>query len=319
MSFPQCCSLQSSIISPNNDDWTWVNKINPERLFIVICRKGRDWLTTSFLFTIDGLKSYHLQQHGPATTREGMGMQCEQVNAVYCFASPADCLVLLQRPRPGHWPKKETLTKAKQFGVFLMNPGTLAHSFDFDSSNYTGKFVVRHPYDYASVQCRMSTNLTERLLMFDLNLIQMKTYTVTKMIKKEILYPLVGDGLSSFHMKMALLFTVEQFPEMIWTDDNIVQCVLYSLNTLRRFVKRRHCPHYTIAKVDVFSGKLQKHNFQSLNDKLKALTDSKLSCIFSLQMDQIGERISGNPTAQNANIHNNVGKPIQINKNAFCD
>ncbi|KAH3847172.1 hypothetical protein DPMN_089489 [Dreissena polymorpha] len=79
--------------------------------------------------------------------------------------------------------------------------------------------------------------MIERLLTFDLNIIQMKAYVLTKMIRKEFLRPLADDRLSSFHMKTALLFTIEQFPEDIWKDGNLVQCVIFCPNTLKRFLK----------------------------------------------------------------------------------
>ncbi|KAH3814689.1 hypothetical protein DPMN_143195 [Dreissena polymorpha] len=134
--------------------------------------------------------------------------------------------------------------------------------------------------------------MTERLLMFDLNMVQMKTYVVTKMIRKEFLQPLVDDRLSTFHIKTALLFTVERFPEGIWRDDNLVQCVLYCLNTLKRFLKKRYCPHYTIDSVNLFAEKLQVNEINIVKDKVTEMIHSGLSFLRRLKIENVGERLS---------------------------
>ncbi|KAH3814812.1 hypothetical protein DPMN_143325 [Dreissena polymorpha] len=81
--------------------------------------------------------------------------------------------------------------------------------------------------------------MIERLLMFDLKIVQMKAYVMTKMILKEFLQPLVDERLSTFQMKTALLFTLEQFPEEIWRDDNLAQCEIYCLDTTKAFLETR--------------------------------------------------------------------------------
>ncbi|KAH3814760.1 hypothetical protein DPMN_143270 [Dreissena polymorpha] len=112
------------------------------------------------------------------------------------------------------------------------------------------------------------------------------------MIRKEFLQPLVDDRLSTFHMKTTLLFTVERFPENIWRDDNLVQCVINCLTTLKRFLKKCYCPHYTIGSLNLFAEKLKVNEFHLVGDKVTEMIDSGLSCLRTLNMDQVRMRLS---------------------------
>ncbi|KAH3852287.1 hypothetical protein DPMN_094790 [Dreissena polymorpha] len=169
--------------------------------------------------------THELEQHGPAITFES---QRDNVIAIYCSSMPDECKVLFNKiNQADHWLKPETRIKASTCGVYLVAPGNLSHTFAYDPVRSTVVMHVHYARDYSHSQWRMSTNLIERLLMFDLNIAQMKTFILTKMIRKELLKPIVGDRLSTFYMKTALFFTVETFPKDIWTNDNLVHCVLY--------------------------------------------------------------------------------------------
>ncbi|KAH3790145.1 hypothetical protein DPMN_168340 [Dreissena polymorpha] len=228
----------------------------------------------------------NFEQHGPAL-RISCGKDHDLTFALYCPSLPDDCQVLFTRPKPGHWPKQQTITKAKQCGVFLIHPGNIGSSYNRQNSILTIKFT----FEYSLLQWRMSTNMIERLLMFDLNIIQMRAYILTKIIRKEFLGPLVDNRLSTFHMKTSLLFTIEYCPENIWRNDNLVECVLCCLNTLRRFLKRRFCPHYTIASVNLFQIKLDVFEMSLLETEISAMIDSKVAFLYGLQLDKFGPRL----------------------------
>ncbi|KAH3829860.1 hypothetical protein DPMN_103090 [Dreissena polymorpha] len=112
------------------------------------------------------------------------------------------------------------------------------------------------------------------------------------MIRKEFLGPIVDNQLSTFHMKTSLLFTIEQFPENIWSNDYLLQCVMFCLNTLRRFLKRRFCLHNTISLVNLFENKLEVFEMDKLEKHISSLISSKLGIIGFIQMDNLGQRFS---------------------------
>ncbi|XP_052226713.1 uncharacterized protein LOC127841691 [Dreissena polymorpha] len=136
----------------------------------------------------------------------------------------------------------------------------------------------------------------ERLLMFDITMTQMKVYVIMKIIRKEFCKPLVGDRLSTFHLKTTFLYCVEMSPPCIWEDENLIQCLKYCLTTLRRWLKVRYCPHYTTVNVNLFAGKLQWNEFPVLIDLLKDMILNNVSCLQNVKMDDLGNRISSNST-----------------------
>ncbi|KAH3829733.1 hypothetical protein DPMN_102961 [Dreissena polymorpha] len=288
----QCCFLQ-------------VGPIGSETELEITCSDGTD-ITGQFFCDKQGrrllsnkpeidslarwlkLSTLNVEQHGPALKCSlNDVIQRDNTLALYCPSLPDDCQVLFTRPKPGHWPKQQTLTNAKQCEVFLVHPGNMGSTYDRRNSTLKINFT----FEFSLCQWRMSTNMIERLLMFDLNIVQMRAYILTKMIRKEFLGPIVDNRLSTFHMKTSLLFTIEQFPENIWSNDNLVQCVMYCLNTLRRFLKRRFCPHYTIASVNLFENKLEVFEMNKLEKHISSLISSILEFIGMIQMDNFGQRL----------------------------
>ncbi|XP_052781169.1 uncharacterized protein LOC128217812 [Mya arenaria] len=125
-----------------------------------------------------------------------------------------------------------------------------------------------------------------------MNSVQHKTYVLIKIISKSFFKPVVGDRLSTFHIKTAMLFTIETYPPGIWKECNLVQCVIYCLNTLIRWLKIKNCPHYTISNVNLFTGKLFKHELKVITEMINSMVTSDLQCIYEVQMDSLGARMS---------------------------
>ncbi|XP_052790128.1 uncharacterized protein LOC128224351 [Mya arenaria] len=199
----------------------------------------------------------------------------KDVDIIYAFRYNGplfECNFLFTRPKPGHWPRHETLAKARQCETFLVPQG---HAES----------------DQSKLEWRFSTSLIERLLMFDLNILKIQVYTFLKILRKSFFKPLVGDRLSTFHFKTALLFTLETYPPEIWQERNLLQCVIFCLKTLQRWFNLRHCPHYTISGVDLFVGKLRKWEFPLLSAVLSDMIDNIMDYVTQIEMDQIGERI----------------------------
>ncbi|KAH3859168.1 hypothetical protein DPMN_101884 [Dreissena polymorpha] len=132
-----------------------------------------------------------IEQYGPTVTTENGS---DIIYSIYCPSLHDDCLTWMARPRPGHWPKQETLEKSKQCGMFLVHPGMIGHYFSHDSVRGVGYMDKRYADDYASAQWKMSTNKTEQLLVFDLNLVQMKTLILLKLARKEFLNRFLGTS-----------------------------------------------------------------------------------------------------------------------------
>ncbi|XP_052818087.1 uncharacterized protein LOC128244112 [Mya arenaria] len=205
-------------------------------------------------------------QHGPSRSFN----ENDFVLAHHCRSLPNECQFLFHRPRPGHWPRRDTLARVRQVGVFLVPQRYSECPSRPTRCRSTALHVTpNNPYyPQSNYEWRFSTSMMERLLMFDMNSVQCKTYVFIKILRKTFLKPVVGDRLSTFHMKTAMLFTIETYPPEIWREENLVQCVIYCLTTLCRWLKLKHCPHYTIDRVNLLTGKLFKHELPILSAKL---------------------------------------------------
>ena len=132
--------------------------------------------------------------HGPS---KSFSDKVDLVYAFPCASMPEECEFLFRRPRPGHFPKPETLEHARRCPTFLVPQG--------------------HPFsEHKHLQWRISTSLCERFLVFDFTAEQQHVYVLLKMIRKSFIKPVVGDNLSTFHMKTAVMFTIESCQPDIW-------------------------------------------------------------------------------------------------------
>ncbi|XP_052790140.1 uncharacterized protein LOC128224364 [Mya arenaria] len=264
---PQHCSLQIlSCDCPLPETMDMV----PAEWDVEEGKDGRVLLTNTWM---DGVMK---QECGRLFRKKGPSRSADNdVDSVTAFSYSGpmpECNFLFTRPKPGHWPRPEILAKARLCEIFLVPQG---HAES----------------DQSKLEWRFSTLLIERLIMFDLNILKIQVYTFLKILRKTFFKPLVGDRLSTFHFKTALLFTLETYPPEIWQERNLLQCVIYCLKTLQRWFKLRYCPHYTISGVDLFVGKLRKWEFPLLSTVLSDMIDNIMDYVSQIEMDQIGVRI----------------------------
>ncbi|XP_052773624.1 uncharacterized protein LOC128212288 [Mya arenaria] len=263
-------------------------RIPPQHCYVQICRPelsplfghssvrdsgGRLLLENTWL---DECAALHAERVGQLIIRHGPSRSCyeqlDMVTAFTCAGLPEECQFMFSRPRPGHWPRLETLAKARKCPTFIVPQGYP------DSEN-------------KKIEWRFSTSLMERLLVFDFTTSQMKVYTLLKMIRKSFIKPIVGDRLSTFHLKTAMMFTIESYPPDIWREDQIIQCAIYCLTTLCRWLKLGYSPHFTISGVNLFVGKLNKDERHRVFEEFQDYINESLQIVFSVQMDDLGSRL----------------------------
>ncbi|XP_052777198.1 uncharacterized protein LOC128214660 [Mya arenaria] len=217
----------------------------------------------------------------------------DHVQAYHCDQLPKEFKFMFNRPRPGHWPRPDTLVGARQTGVFLVPQGYTESPSKQTMSRSTAFMVPSKltSYPYSKWQWRFSTSLMERFLIFDFSPVQVKVYTLTKIIRKTFLKPVFGDRFSTFHIKTAMMFTIENYPLDIWREDNIVQCVSLLLATTKRWLKQKYCPHFTISGVNLFIGKLNNWELSKLCSIISILINTEMQCLFYTRMDNKNLRL----------------------------
>ncbi|XP_052815342.1 uncharacterized protein LOC128242290 [Mya arenaria] len=259
----------------------------------VIDSEGRVLMTNTLIEFQErfGSPRNDLVQHGPSRSWDE---KLDLVIAYHCSRLPGECQFLFHRPRPGHWPRPCTLAKARRTGVFLVPQGYSDSPSRPSRCHSTALNVTQdnHYYPQSRWEWRFSTSMMERLLVFDMNILQRKTYVFIKILRKTFLKPIVGDRLSTFHIKTAMLFTIETYPPTIWREDNLITCVIYCLATLRRWLRINYCPHYTISGVNLFPGKLFRFELQILANKILKMSSENFGCIFQIQIDNLSRRMS---------------------------
>ncbi|XP_052769343.1 uncharacterized protein LOC128209360 [Mya arenaria] len=247
------------------------------------CNELHDWLQKTS-------ESSEIVRHGPSMTYDKM---IDHVSAYHCGQLPKECMFMFNRPRPGHWPMHCTLAKARDVGVFLVPQGYTEGPTKPSMCRSTAFLVPPKltSYPYSNWQWRFTTSLMERHLVFEFSHVQVKTYTLAKMIRKTVFKPMFGNRFSTFHIKTVMMFTIENYPPDIWREDNIVKCVCLLLKTLKRWLKQKYCPHFTISGVNLFVGKLQIWELPKLCNIISQLINTKLQCLFNTRMDNIGLRL----------------------------
>ncbi|XP_052777159.1 uncharacterized protein LOC128214634 [Mya arenaria] len=304
---PQHCWLQR-VIPDLPLPWTGVNSPSD-----MVDSEGRVLMTNTQIVILETFRqnseSGEVVQHGPS---KSMHENLDLILAYHCTSLPEECKFLFHRPRPGHWPRPDTLTTARQSGVFLVPQGyTEDPSIPVKCRSTTFHVPPEDMYyPLYKREWRFSTSIMERLLVFDMNIIQHKVYVFLKMLRKSIIKQVVDDRFSTFHMKTAILFTIETYPPNIWSEDNLAQCVIYCMTTLLRWLKIRLCPHYTISGVNLFTGKLFKHEQYKLHSMITEIINNNFQCLYTIEMDDLGRRMSSVISSQNIG----VDKRCELNK-----
>ena len=214
-------------------------------------------------------EGFELIKQGPSITGS---KDFDNVIAFPCAKTPAAIIEWIEKKRLCRWPTEEMLKEAEQLECFVVPRGYPGHENQI-------------------VQWMISPNLIERMLMFSLNIVQLKTYVVLKLIKSCVFHKSVSDQITSFHIKTALLWTIERVPFHIWTNKNLLVCVKRCLSTLLHFVIDRFCPHYIFPKLNLFIGKLGEHDLIKLELCIRQMLLSDLSWLFKLSTDNIGQRL----------------------------
>ncbi|XP_052778106.1 uncharacterized protein LOC128215462 [Mya arenaria] len=266
---PQHCNLQ--ILRQDNPLPATLDMIpNDFKHMMEVDMEGRLLLKSTRL---DELSKTHFGNEyikkGPSRS---MSKHIDFVYALSCIRRPDECMFLFRRPRPGHWPTPAVLAKAIKTPTYLVHQG--------------------HPEScHPELEWRWSTPLIERLLIFDLNMIKLKVYTFLKILRKTYFKPYFDDRLSTYHMKTAMMFTLESYPKKIWKKNNLLQCVIFCLTTLRRWCRMHYCPHYTISSADLFVGKLKKFELPRISDMLLDMIENISKYVVDISMDRLGERM----------------------------
>ncbi|KAL4218477.1 hypothetical protein ACF0H5_023211 [Mactra antiquata] len=143
----------------------------------------------------------------------------------------------------------------------------------------------------SNIEWRLSFSFAERLLMFDLNIVQIRCYVLMKYVKITFLDTLPGCKgiISSYICKTALFHTVSQTPKYDWTEVNLFHNFNKCLCTLQKFVNEGNCPHFIMPMNNLLGHKLDKQKKENIAFELQRIIDSKGVTLFDIKIDKFGE------------------------------
>jgi len=199
----------------------------------------------------------------------------DKVFALKCNTLPYEIMSWFTKMGQAYWPPHETFEAAKKCVCFLVPDG------------YHGSVNK-------NIEWRITPNLIERLLMFSLNIVQIKCLVVLKIIKKQefVKYiPHENCKFTTFHCKTALFFTLERTPPTVWTKNRLIECIVRCLQTILEFLNQGECPHFIVEGVDLFDGKLCRQCQLCLERAIRRMIQDDMHVLFHLQSDDLGQRL----------------------------
>jgi len=247
--------------------------------FTELDSQGRVLLSHNFL--IDNAALYYGNNHLRRGPSNSDNEDFDNVFAFVCNTLPSEIVSWFHKLTPRYWPSSEVLEAARQFPCFLVPDG-------------------HHASPNKHLEWRISPNLIERKLMFSLNMVQRKCLVVLKMIKREELVKYIGhDGckLTTFHFKTALFFTLKKTPPNVWTKSRLLECIVRTFQTIRKFLFQGKCLHYIVEGVDLFDGKLCRECQISLEKAIRVMIQDDMRVLFRLQIDDLGQKLIQRPRA----------------------
>ncbi|KAL3847039.1 hypothetical protein ACJMK2_017971 [Sinanodonta woodiana] len=176
-------------------------------------------------------------QHGPCAMIQNQNIPYSKVDnpdenleidvahALQLDQWPVEAKEWITRKRHYNWPPKEVVHKISQQKCHAVPVG--------DAKS-----------EYCSLEWRISFLLGERELVWNFNSTQVQCYVILKRLLKKYIEPLAPDQLSSYHLKTVIFWLSEEKGMSVWNDENLLQCVLESLNMLKSCIVKGELQHY---------------------------------------------------------------------------
>ncbi|KAL3882581.1 hypothetical protein ACJMK2_028911 [Sinanodonta woodiana] len=174
---------------------------------------------------------------GPAVREQKDSICCDHVRALRCSQWPREGYEWVHRRRLYDWPKPRQIQNTLKYGCFATPVG--------------------HPNSNEEhLEWRLSFSIAERDLVRSFEDTVMKVYILLKMVKKTFIEPILGDGLSSYHCKVCMLWMRESTPSELWCTENLLWCLILCIRQLHEWAIAGFCPDYFIVLNNIFDRKI---------------------------------------------------------------
>ncbi|XP_045157001.2 uncharacterized protein LOC123523383 [Mercenaria mercenaria] len=141
------------------------------------------------------------------------------------------------------------------------------------------------------LEWRISTSFAERILMRNMNVIQIKCFVMLKLIIKASIEPLLGKCVTSFHCKNVFFVLFVHLPLTIWKNENLIFCIKLGINLLQWFIRCNNIPHYFLPSNNLLAGRLNRKSRQRLLQILDDMVRTNIRVILEIRTDSVGDRL----------------------------
>lgn len=211
--------------------------------------------------------------HGPAWASKGSGGWPDEdwINAYASLHWPEECKDWEKRVQNKQWPSENVRKDIKHSGCLVV---PVSHK------------EIQHPTLY-----RLSTTEAERLIMFELNITQLRCLIILKQLVKTYINQTYPDCMKSFNLKTAVFYSCEMHEQTFWSEENTVNCVLLCLKWLRSCLQENCLPHYFQSTLDMLEGRLSLQRRNEIVCLINNLIKDPVSALLKVQLDNLGDRL----------------------------
>ncbi|KAL4218236.1 hypothetical protein ACF0H5_022972 [Mactra antiquata] len=153
----------------------------------------------------------------------------------------------------------------------------------------------------SDIEWRLSFSCGERLLMFDLNIVQIRCYVLMKYVKATFLdnVPDCKGIISSYICKTVLFHTVSQTPKDEWVEDQLLTNFNKCLCNLQMFIDQKNCPHFIMPRNNLLANKLDNTARVRLSEEIQRIIASNWYALFDIKSDNFGTLLRENEFENN--------------------
>ncbi|KAL3866167.1 hypothetical protein ACJMK2_043495 [Sinanodonta woodiana] len=207
--------------------------------------------------------------------------QYADLDIVSCIMSlrwPYESIHFMTRPRPGHWPKKETVEYLVDSTPIFLAPVGHKSSPDVD------------------LQWRPSFNVAEKLLIEDFNQTQIQCYALLKIILKDCLKLVSPNILSSYCMKTTMFWLSEREGSDNMIPTKLLHYFIQCLKLIQTWLESQRMPHYFIETRNVFPSNFDPAEVKELMQAIDKVMLGPISALENCKTFELAFRASaGDP------------------------
>ncbi|XP_061187128.1 uncharacterized protein LOC133195293 [Saccostrea echinata] len=238
-----------------------------QHLQLAVVREAGSLYVSSKVY-IESYVGDNQETHGPCVRRVAQhGTEQDDAHCLSCPHWPSDAMEWYHRRRQNGWPELHLLRDIYNKGCHVVPIGR--------------KFIDRNGlWCFDPMTWRFSFSVAEKRLVYTFNDTQFLVYGIFKLLVKEA-FRETRNVLCSYFMKTLLFWCIEETPKECWRQERLVSCIEICFKRLILWVSNGYCPNYFVRENNMFLGKLDEVERESLFIHLSELYGEGWRCLLT--------------------------------------